>query len=59
LVTFCSGYVTGRWGIHFTSWSFPAAMRLPVKVRKPSSTSAMIAVVRNPVSWAEPSPAQR
>ena len=44
----------GRVGI--TSWSLPAAIRLPVKVTKPSSTSTTIAIVRNGVS--SPSPSQ-
>ena len=33
LLTFWSGYVTGRCGTHFTSCSLPAAIRLPVSVR--------------------------
>ena len=41
-------YVMGRVGI--TSWSLPAAIRLPVKVRKPRITSTTMAPVRNAVS---------
>ena len=38
LTTFCPEYVIGRCGK--TSWSFPAAIRLPVKVSEPRTTSA-------------------
>jgi hypothetical protein len=41
-------YVTGRVGM--ISWSLPAAMRAPVRVRKPSRTSIEIATVRKVVS---------
>ncbi len=37
LITFWPRYVMGRWGSH--SMSFPAAIRLPVNVRNPSTTS--------------------
>ena len=43
----------GRVGI--TSWSLPAAIRLPVKVRKPRITSTTSAIVRNAVSSPWPS----
>jgi len=33
------------------SWSFPAAMRLPVNVRKPRMISTMMAVVGNAVRF--------
>ena len=52
LTTFCPGYVTGRWGIHLTSCSLPAAIKLPVKVRNPRMTSATMALMRNAVSSA-------
>ena len=49
LTTFCPGYVTGRCGIHFTSWSLPAAIRLPVNVKKPRITSTARALMRKGV----------
>jgi hypothetical protein len=55
LTAFCPRYVIGRVGS--TSCSLPAAMRLPVQVRNPSSTSATIAAVRNCVR--SPSPSHR
>ncbi len=58
---FWPGYVTGRCGIHLTSCSLPAAMRLPVNVRKPRMTSITSALMRNGVRCAAPpaSPSQR
>ena len=47
-MTFWFLYVIGRVGS--TSWSLPAAIRLPVNVRYPSSTSTTIAKVRKAVS---------
>jgi hypothetical protein len=45
----------GRCGIQRSSWSFAAAMRLPVKVMNPRITSAMMAPVRKGVSASGPS----
>src|SRR6201984_855105 len=59
LTTFCPGYVTGRWGIHRTSCSFPVAIRLPVNVRNPRMISATIALIRNAVRSAPPAPRPR
>ena len=59
LTAFCSGKVTGRCGIHLISCSLPAAIRLPVKVRKPRMISATMAVIRNGVRLACASPSQR
>ena len=59
LTMFCPRYVTGRCGIHFNSCSFPAAIKLPVKVRKPRMISATIAVMRNAVRFSGPSPTHK
>ncbi len=55
LTMFCPGYSHGRCGIHLTSCSLPAAIKLPVNVRYPRMISTMMAVIRKVVSLGVPS----